>query len=439
MEITKGNWSLDGSNLSVTVPFAKVDQENRLVSGFATLDNIDRVGDVMLAEASNAAFERFRGNVREMHQSIAVGRVLSFTQEDFYDVATDRFYRGVFVTVYVSKGAQDTWEKVLDGTLSAFSIGGIILDADVVYDPETERTIRVVKEYDLIELSLVDSPCNTLANVFSVTKSDAGVLVFKGMAFEVETSNVFFCSDERIAVVSSSETVKCTSCGNAMENIGWIETADAGKPSEISKVVQKYLSPAQAEATHEGGIEVSEIATSVEEVEPIVEKADAVVEEAAVEEAVVADEAEVVEEAAEDAAVEEAADEVEVEKADEGSDVGAEAPDFVKMFDDLKTFVSEVVNENVAKSAEQVDGIRASVDEFVKSVDSKFVELDTTYKSLAETVGKIEKSISDMEARVESLNSSTAVKKSSELGGSETGKKQSIWGGHFLGVTTLDS
>jgi Putative phage serine protease XkdF len=414
---------MDGSSLNVIVPFSKVDAEARLVSGFATLDNVDRVGDVMTADASARAFERFRGNVREMHQPIAAGRVVAFSQQDYYDMKSDTTYRGIYVTVYVSKGAQATWEKVLDGTLSAFSIGGYISEAEPVYDAENNRTIKVVKEYDLVELSLVDSPCNQLANVFSVTKSDDGELVFKGMAFETKTSNVFYCEDEGIAIVSSEESKDCASCNKTMENIGWIESADAGKNDVLKGIVSKHLSSANAEQSHEGGIEVSDIATSVEEVEPI-EKADEVVEEAVTEveaaDEVVAD------------AVEEVAEEV--EKADEGSDVEAvDTPDFEKFMDDIKS----VVTDAIAKSVEQADSVRASVDDFVKSVDAKFDELDSTYKILSETVGKIEKGLTEIEARLESINSSTAIKKSSELGGSEEVTKSNIWGGRFLGVSDL--
>jgi len=439
MEIIKSSWQTDQNSIRFSVPFAKVDAEHRTVSGFATLDNVDRTADICTAEASNKAFERFRGNVREMHQSIAVGKVLGFSQQDFYDFSTDKTYRGIFVTAYVSKGAQDTWEKVLDGTLSGFSIGGNIIESDVVFDAEINQSVRVIKEYDLVELSLVDSPANNLANIFSIVKSDTGAVTYKGMAFETSVSSVFYCEGDKIAVVSSEESQNCASCNKNMENIGWIESADSEKSDVLRDVVQKYLNPdpeitKQDEVnTHEGGIEVDILSTSVEEVEPI-EKADEVVDEVAVE---AADEAVVdaVDVVAEEEAVEE------VEKADEGSEVEAvDAPvDFVKLFDDLRSFVADTVTKSTEASNEQVAGVRASVEAFVKSVDEKFNELGTTHETLAKSVTDLTESLKDVEARVEGLNSSTAVKKSSELGGSEEvlQKNTSIWGGRFLGVSDL--
>src|SRR5689334_1445820 len=174
-KFVKSQWATDDDTVRLSMPFAKVDKENRLVSGYATLDNVDTQGDVVLAEASTKAFARARGNLREMHQSIAVGKVVDFREDEFYH--DGQFYRGIYVTARVSKGAQDTWEKVLDGTLSGFSIGGNIIEQETKFVKDAGpngETIRYIEKYDLIELSLVDNPANQLANVFSIVKSASG-------------------------------------------------------------------------------------------------------------------------------------------------------------------------------------------------------------------------------------------------------------------------
>ena len=130
MNIEKSLWSSHGDNITLSVPFTKVNREKRTVSGFATLDNVDQTGDVVTSEASMKAFENFRGNLREMHKPVAVGKIVSFKPETYYDPASKEFYNGVYVDAYISKGAQDTWEKVLDGTLAGFSIGGKIIESD---------------------------------------------------------------------------------------------------------------------------------------------------------------------------------------------------------------------------------------------------------------------------------------------------------------------
>ena len=103
MIIEKSHWSSNGNAINLAVPFTKVNREKRTVSGFATLDNLDQTGDVVTQEASMKAFEGFRGNLREMHQPLAVGKVASFRPETFYDPITKEFYNGVYVDAYISK------------------------------------------------------------------------------------------------------------------------------------------------------------------------------------------------------------------------------------------------------------------------------------------------------------------------------------------------
>lgn len=168
-EITKSHVQVTNNELVLNMPISKVDKENRIVSGFATLDNVDMEDDLIAYEASIEAFEKFRGNVREMHQPIAVGKVISHRPDSYFDPSTGELYNGIFVQVRISKGAPDTWEKVLDGTLSAFSIQGPVRKAD--YIDHRGKKVRKVTKYDLNELSLVDNGGNQLANIMYIQKS----------------------------------------------------------------------------------------------------------------------------------------------------------------------------------------------------------------------------------------------------------------------------
>ena len=201
MTISKAHWNTEGENVRLSMPFSKVDKEKRLVTGFASLDNLDKQNDIVTADASLKAFAKFRGNIREMHGPTAVGKMVSFKQDKYFDPESKKFYNGIVVTSYVSKGAQDTWEKVLDGTLSGFSIGGRMNKWDDALDSELGTPIRIIKEYDLVELSLVDNPANQFANVFSVEKVD-GVDILKGDAANTIIENVFYDADAGIVLLS---------------------------------------------------------------------------------------------------------------------------------------------------------------------------------------------------------------------------------------------
>ena len=226
MTISKAHWATSGDSVTLSLPFAKVDKERRIVSGFASLDNVDKQGDIVTAEASLKAFSKFRGNIREMHQPSAVGKMVSFKQDKYYDDNEKKFYNGVFVSAYVSKGAKDAWEKVIDGTYTGFSIGGKMNSWDDGYDEKSDSTIRIIKDYDLVELSLVDSPANEFANIIHIEKVD-GVDVVKGQ--DVALENVFYDEESGLVMVSEEDSVKSPVSGNEMKNIGFVEKQDNEK------------------------------------------------------------------------------------------------------------------------------------------------------------------------------------------------------------------
>ena len=444
MNIEKSLWSSHGDNISLSVPFTKVNREKRTVSGFATLDNVDQTGDVVTAEASMKAFEKFRGNLREMHNSVAVGKVVSFKPETYYDPTSKKFYNGVYVDAYISKGAQDTWEKVLDGTLSGFSIGGKINESDNEVNKSNGQTVRFIKDYDLIELSIVDSPANELCNIISIQKVN-GALMFKGIATEVTTENIFYCEDSNSVFISTEKTYDSPVSGKPAQLIGWVESSDINKSKEIDKILDAYkhsrftLPDTQIakQANAEGGNEVSENTENVVVEDASVEAAaEAVAPEATVEEtAVVAeDAAPAVEEApAADAVAEDAPAET-LEKAADVSEDKVDEPDFAKMLGELKGFFSETLNKASEVNAAQVTTIQETVEAFSKSVDARISELAEQHTVLSSAVNDIKSTIDGVQKRVDAVESETAIKKSSDLGRSEEATiKKSKWNGSFLG------
>jgi hypothetical protein len=439
MNIEKSLWSSHGDNISLSVPFTKVNREKRTVSGFATLDNVDQTGDVVTAEASLKAFEGFRGNLREMHNSTAVGKVVSFKPETYYDPKSKEFYNGVYVDAYISKGAQDTWEKVLDGTLSGFSIGGKINESDNEVNKANGKTVRFIKDYDLIELSIVDSPANELCNVLSIQKVN-GQLVFKGIATEVVTENIFYCEESNSVFISTEKTYDSPVSGKPAQLIGWVESSDVNKSKEIDKILDAYkhsrftLPDTQIakQANAEGGNEVSENTENVVVEDAAVEAApEATVEETA---EVAADAAPAVEDApAEDAVAEDTTAET-LEKAADVSEDKVDEPDFAKMLGDLKGFFSETLNKASEVNAAQVTTIQETVEAFSKSVDARISELAEQHTVLSSAVNDIKSTIDGVQKRVDAVESETAIKKSSDLGRSEEVTiKKSKWNGSFLG------
>jgi hypothetical protein len=452
MNIEKGHWSSNGDNLHLSIPFTKVNRENRTVSGFATLDNVDQTGDVVTAEASIKAFEKFRGNLREMHQSIAVGKVVSFKPETYYDQKSQNFYNGVYVTSYISKGAQDTWEKVLDGTLSGFSIGGKIKESDNEINKSTGESVRFIKDYDLIELSIVDSPANELCNIFSIEKV-GGKMIYKGIAAEVVTENIFYCEESDSVFMSTEKTFESPVSGKPATLIGWVESSDINKSKEIDKILASFkksrlpLPETQLakQANVEGGNDMEKLNVGKDSkavAEAIVEvpaevtpEVDAVVETAPVAESnddsnvnLFDKASEVTEVVAEDTSADN------VEKAADTVEVMVDEPDFAKMLGDLKGFFADTLAKATEANAAQVTEIKTSVEAFSKSVDDRISELAEKHTALSAAVTEIKGTIDGVQKRVDAVEGETAIKKSSDLGGSEVFiKSKSKWSGAFLG------
>jgi len=416
MTIQKAHWNTEGDNVRLSMPFSKVDKERRIVSGFATLDNVDKQSDIVTSEASYKAFSKFRGNIREMHQPLAVGKMISFKEDKYFDPETKKFYNGVYVSAYVSKGAQDTWEKVLDGTLSGFSIGGKMNKWDDGYDETMDSKIRIIKDYDLVELSLVDTPANQLANILSVEKV-GGVDVFKGVGIDAEIENVFWDDENGIVMVSEKEEELSPTTGLPMKNIGFVEKLDSEKVDMIKFLVDSAKGIDTIKITKEVSPMTDETTTVTEATEEVVADVE------------VAPEVETIEETVEEDA-EEATEEVD-EKADS----------------------VEVTEDSLAKSDEVLVDAVADIKD---SLTSAFSDLADTVKSLYEHVSELTKSLDSVKAevadakgdfnefgkRVDAVEADTAFRKSGDLGEivqdiqSEQIEK-SLWGGRFLKTADL--
>lgn len=457
---TKSHWVANGDRLSLSMPLTKVDQENRLVSGFATLDNVDSQGDVVLAEASAGAFARARGNIREMHQPIAVGKVVDFREEEFYH--DGEFYRGIYVTAYVSKGAEGTWEKVLDGTLTGFSIGGNIIEASNEFVKEQGKSVRFIKSYDLVELSLVDNPANQLANVFSITKAADGHTVVKGMVAEVDVENVFYCAADEIFKSVSAESATCSSCNNDMENIGWVETGP-DRAEKVRDVVTKFLGSNAANNEGEGGVENMGIRKATKAEDKGTEQETGVVTSDAVAEGT--EEAktplEQLQEEVKESNVEAPADEEEqkaealeeVDHSDETTepdahDLGKEAeenaqgvdetPDadeeIGKKIDSLKDAVTASIEKTRTETSEAVAALEKKLADNAADFMAKFSELETRVSGIGDDLKTAKAKAAELEKSLDDLNSEGSFKKSGDVGNDgkpETVQKANAWAGAF--------
>ena len=457
MNINKAHWVTEGDNVRLSMPIGKVDVERRVVSGFATLDNVDKQGDVVDTTASLTAFKNFRGNLREMHQPSAVGKVVSFKEDKYFDPQTKKFYSGVYVSAYVSKGAQDAWEKVLDGTYSGFSIGGNIKKFDDIYNEGMDKAVRMIKEYELHELSLVDNPANQFANIFSIEKVN-GETTIDGYLAKTEIENVFWDSENDIVLLSESDSALSPSSGKEMQNIGFVEKTD----SENSDMVKFLVDSAKGIKTIEINKEVSPMTDTANEATTV-----------AVEESQVAPEADAPVEATE-GSVEKSADadekmdgkdkmkmdEDEVSKGnykkseEEDEDEMSKAKDkksYDEEEDEMSKAKSAMSDEEKTEVAKSNGVVESAVADLTATVTKAFSDLSEIVKAQANAIAELNKSLetvkNDVTAtkdvfnefgkRVDAVEADTAFRKSGDLGEvvqelPAMKVQKSLWGGRFL-------
>jgi hypothetical protein len=442
MLTNKAHWETKGNNVRLSMPIGKIDVERRMVSGFATLDNVDRQGDIVTTESSVEAFKNFRGNLREMHQPSAVGKIVSFKEDKYFDPSDKKFYSGVYVSAYVSKGAQDAWEKVLDGTYTGFSIGGNIKTWDDAYDEKIDKTIRVIKTYELHELSLVDNPANQFANILSIEKVN-GQNVVEGYLSKTEIENVFWDSENGIVMVSDSDSVTSPVTGNKMQNIGFIEKND----KDNAEMIKFLVDSAKGINTIKITKEVNPMTESTEAVvETVVENAEVAPEaqpaEVNAEAAVVAEAEKVVAETTETPAVAEeapAVEELAVAKSDDASADSSVAKAAVEVENAVEKSIADV-KEEVAKAVSEINtsltNAFGDLAATIKSLNEKVTAVTKSLDAVTSDVNGIKSNFNEFGKRVDLVEQDTAFRKSGDLGEIVQESPQvihkSLWGGRFL-------
>ena len=151
----------------------KVDELKREVWGLATAEVVDKDGEIFDYASSKPYFEdwsreisdatsgRSLGNVREMHRSSAVGKLV--------DLAFDDERKTIAVGAKIVDDA--AWEKCAEGVYTGFSIGGRYVN--IWADGEFLRFTA-----QPVEISVVDNPAVPNAH-FTAIKADGSTEVRK--------------------------------------------------------------------------------------------------------------------------------------------------------------------------------------------------------------------------------------------------------------------
>lgn len=179
------------------------------IEGYASTNAIDRADDVILATAwtKSGGLNNYKANpilLFNHDYDKPVGRVT--------DMITDK--KGLKIKGVISESASSNVHALVkEGVLSTFSVGFLIKDAD--YNKETDGL--VVKDAELLEVSVVSVPCNQDAT-FSVAKSfdsDDDYLKFRK---QFETALISQPSDEGLSEGANKASRKINKMDEELQN-----------------------------------------------------------------------------------------------------------------------------------------------------------------------------------------------------------------------------
>lgn len=171
----------EGTKVYLSAPIAKTVETQdggREVWGFATLERVDKTGEIADFDGTVKAFEKWsseiekrtqgksKGNVRVMHGATVAGKAIHWEPQEVTiegDDGQPQTVKAIWTGAYVPPTKPDIIKDIDEGILSAFSIGGSY--AKRWYD-ETAKAFRYIPE--LSEYSLVDNPAVPGADIAQV-------------------------------------------------------------------------------------------------------------------------------------------------------------------------------------------------------------------------------------------------------------------------------
>lgn len=147
------------------------------VEGYASTNDIDRHGDVVPAAVWEMGMQNYLKNpvILAYHKhDEPIGRMVEHRIDE----------KGLWIKARVSAAAEDVFNLVKDGVLTAFSIGFRIVDAE--YNSAAE--VFMVKELELHEISIVSVPANQ-NTLFSLSKAFDSAEEFKSFKMQFASSS----------------------------------------------------------------------------------------------------------------------------------------------------------------------------------------------------------------------------------------------------------
>jgi len=147
-------------NLVSSIKSLEDGEDGIRIKGLASTSDVDRAGDVIPREAwLKGGLDNFKANPvilfnHNSNKPIGKAELIESTS------------KGLELTAWISKASGKAYKLIKEGVLGAFSVSFLIKDADFI----EETYGLMIKDAELLEVSVVSIPCNQAAT-FSLAKS----------------------------------------------------------------------------------------------------------------------------------------------------------------------------------------------------------------------------------------------------------------------------
>ena len=232
----------------------KIDSIN--ISGYASTNDVDRASDVIPTAVWEKGLENYLKNpvILAYHKhDEPVGRMTEHRVDE----------KGLWITARISAAAEDVFNLVKDGVITAFSVGFKIIDAE--YNAAAE--LFIVKELELHEISVVSVPANQ-NTLFSLSKSFATDDEFKSFKMQFapksESAKGLESSTEAEGTITKEFDMNQEELKQLLAETAKSAAAEATKALAEKQAAEKSAQEAQAKAEAELDAKIKSAVASIQ-------------------------------------------------------------------------------------------------------------------------------------------------------------------------------
>jgi len=152
-----------------------IDQDERIIKAWATVEVKDSQGDIIpieeVAKIMPIIMDR-GGLVMYKHSNKPVGKILGWEIREHPETGKP----GLLLTIKIFDHYSiddEVWEKIKKGIIKGISFGGIAKGAEWTKDEEG-NPVRVLRDIEGLEFSLVEEPANPYAKIIAINELAKG-------------------------------------------------------------------------------------------------------------------------------------------------------------------------------------------------------------------------------------------------------------------------